>query len=151
MEWLFWLLTLNSVVNPWIYMFFNRNLVESLAHLCYCNDTSTGSFRPSITSKWTGGRRHQNPNRSSDSPDRIDQGFVNRVNGLTRPRSNTTGSNTSMTLMATTTTSMMMTSVSTESLKSSNGTSAVVIVEPSSKGSRVRIVQNESKMDEDAM
>ena len=34
MVWLFWLLTLNSVVNPWIYMIFNVNLVESLARVC---------------------------------------------------------------------------------------------------------------------
>ena len=32
--WLFWLLTLNSVVNPWIYMIFNVNLVESLYRVC---------------------------------------------------------------------------------------------------------------------
>jgi hypothetical protein len=38
MVWLFWLLTLNSVVNPWIYMMFNANLVESLCHLfCRAN------------------------------------------------------------------------------------------------------------------
>ena len=34
MTWLFWLLTLNSVVNPWIYMFFNANLVEALWNAC---------------------------------------------------------------------------------------------------------------------
>ena len=34
MVWLFWLLTLNSVVNPWIYMMFNVNLVESLYRVC---------------------------------------------------------------------------------------------------------------------
>ncbi len=34
LAWLFWLLTLNSVVNPWIYMFFNVNLVEVLWRLC---------------------------------------------------------------------------------------------------------------------
>ena len=34
MTWLFWLLTLNSVVNPWIYMFFNVNLVEALCRAC---------------------------------------------------------------------------------------------------------------------
>ncbi len=34
LTWLFWLLTLNSVVNPWIYMFFNANLVEALWNAC---------------------------------------------------------------------------------------------------------------------
>ena len=38
MQWLYWLLTLNSVVNPWIYMFFNVNLVESLYRACCCCD-----------------------------------------------------------------------------------------------------------------
>ena len=33
LEFLFWLLTLNSVVNPWIYLAFNNNLVESLKRL----------------------------------------------------------------------------------------------------------------------
>ena len=37
--WIFYLMTLNSVVNPWIYMIFNSNLVESLERLfcpsCY--------------------------------------------------------------------------------------------------------------------
>ena len=34
---LHYLMTLNSVVNPWIYMLFNKNLVESLkAILCPC-------------------------------------------------------------------------------------------------------------------
>ena len=34
---LYYCMTLNSVVNPWIYMMFNCNLVESLRHLlCPC-------------------------------------------------------------------------------------------------------------------
>ena len=34
---LYYCMTLNSVVNPWIYMMFNYNLVESLRHLlCPC-------------------------------------------------------------------------------------------------------------------
>ena len=31
---LYWLMTLNSVVNPWIYMFFNVSLVETLWNAC---------------------------------------------------------------------------------------------------------------------
>ncbi len=33
MKFLFWLLTLNSVVNPWIYLAFNGNLVDSLIRI----------------------------------------------------------------------------------------------------------------------
>ena len=31
---LFYLMTLNSAVNPWIYMIFNPNLVEALCNAC---------------------------------------------------------------------------------------------------------------------
>ena len=42
---LFYLMTLNSVVNPWIYLMFNANLVESLkVIICPCIDSS--SSRP---------------------------------------------------------------------------------------------------------
>ena len=37
---LFYLMTLNSAVNPWIYMIFNANLVEALCNACcggYCH------------------------------------------------------------------------------------------------------------------
>ncbi len=51
MNFLFWLLTLNSVVNPWIYMVFNANLVESLSKICFCGY----SF---------GGKGHRNKHKS---------------------------------------------------------------------------------------
>ena len=39
MRFLFWIMTLNSVVNPWIFMMFNTHLVDSLKRLfcqsCY--------------------------------------------------------------------------------------------------------------------
>ena len=31
---LYYLMTLNSAVNPWIYMIFNPNLVEALCNVC---------------------------------------------------------------------------------------------------------------------
>ena len=49
LQFLFWLLTLNSVVNPWIYLAFNNNLVESLMRL-FCpsalEDRRRGGKRP---------------------------------------------------------------------------------------------------------
>lgn len=61
MKFLFWLLTLNSVVNPWIYLAFNANLVESLRRLWCGNAPPSGctDLRP------TNGRRHQKKKKAS--------------------------------------------------------------------------------------
>ena len=58
MQFLFWLLTLNSVVNPWIYLVFNNNLVESLKRL----------FCPSRLEERR--RRLSKPKRSKKGQDR---------------------------------------------------------------------------------
>jgi hypothetical protein len=48
-NWLFWLLTLNSCLNPWIYMAFNRELVHTLigggsSPCCCCGGASVPSI-----------------------------------------------------------------------------------------------------------
>jgi hypothetical protein len=117
MVWLFWLLTLNSVVNPWIYMMFNANLVESLCHI-FCRADWGAASKGS-------NRRHRNagPGRLFGQSGRsemtngggISETGNSRLTGTTggkltagamksydRSRSNSGGSQTSFTIMTTT-------------------------------------------------
>lgn len=98
-SWLFWLLTLNSVVNPWIYMFFNANLVQALYGLILCCPQGP-QFRSEL-----------NRSRYQPRPQETAQGIK-----LLRTRSNIGDSTTEMTV----TTSVLATVPSNESLRSSN-------------------------------
>jgi hypothetical protein len=52
MEWYFWLVTLNSLMNPWIYIALNRDLQLSLYYCCCpCWRTEDPSLFPSSWSK----------------------------------------------------------------------------------------------------
>ena len=51
---LYWLMTLNSVVNPWIYMFFNVSLVETLWNACR-RPWPPAANRPAAANNFRGG------------------------------------------------------------------------------------------------
>lgn len=105
--WLFWLLTLNSVVNPWIYMFFNVNLVEALCRAC-CAYQTPFPRRTNVTNGI--GLRSRNEAKCPRGTG-LQRKFSQSVTGimtlngsqdLIRSRSNTNGSHTSLTLLTNT-------------------------------------------------
>eukprot|EP00095_Tigriopus_kingsejongensis_P010910 snap_masked-scaffold348_size200312-processed-gene-1.4 protein:Tk10910 transcript:snap_masked-scaffold348_size200312-processed-gene-1.4-mRNA-1 annotation:"vasopressin v1a" len=102
--WLFWLLTLNSVVNPWIYMFFNVNLVEALCRACCAYQTP---FPRNNVANGIGLRHREAKSAKDTAPQR---NYSQSITGIVtlngsqditmRSRSNTNGSHTSLTLLS---------------------------------------------------
>ena len=64
MKWIFWLFTLNSCLNPWIYMAFNPELVNTLFGGRFKRNTGNGGM--------TGiGPRSGNPNNTQAGASRV--------------------------------------------------------------------------------
>ena len=114
MVWLFWLLTLNSVVNPWIYMMFNANLVESLLHIfcrgcdcCYGGLDRHHRHRNQGPGRLFGGQKSEATNgpgicETGNGCLSAGSGKLKLKPAFDRSRSNSGGSQTSFTIMTTT-------------------------------------------------
>ena len=48
-EWYFWLITLNSIVNPWVYIALNQDLRISLCKCCFPCITWTSNEKPYVS------------------------------------------------------------------------------------------------------
>ncbi|TRY61998.1 hypothetical protein TCAL_11530 [Tigriopus californicus] len=137
--WLFWLLTLNSVVNPWIYMFFNVNLVEALCRAC-CAYQTPFPRRTNVTNGiGLRSRSEAKCPRGTGLQRKFSQSVtgIMTLNGsqdLIRSRSNTNGSHTSLTLLTNTSIVKLSEMEKRESQGSSSGGSASKVTFEVGKG-----------------